>query len=304
MLCRFVSFLPLVLLSSLSGRADKPEPWNQFRGPNGSGIRSDARIHLPDKNNLLWQAPLPLRPFLTRPFGGQDFPHRHRGRPVGYVGVGTKIRQTALEETSSRNGNRKISRIEQPGHPHPRLSTRTGSSFILVPSGFFVTIDEGKRFGKSPSPPPRAFMNLFLPHLTWGSAHSGGRRRRQLAQQPGQPVSHPSKERRGNRMETPRPFHRSGWSTPTIWEHDRGKELVVLGNGSLRGYTLPEGEEKWQVDGFSRETIARPMVGNGLVFASGSKLGGQADLKTDHYPFGKRSSVSTPMETIAWNARK
>ena len=75
--------------------------------------------------------------------------------------------------------------------------------------------------------------------------------------------------------ETPRPFHRSGWSTPTIWEHDRGKELVVLGNGSLRGYTLPEGEEKWQVDGFSRETIARPMVGNGLVFASGSKLGGR-----------------------------
>ena len=60
MLCRFVSFLPLVLLTTLSGRADKPEPWNQFRGPNGSGIRSDARIHLPDKNNLLWQAPLPF----------------------------------------------------------------------------------------------------------------------------------------------------------------------------------------------------------------------------------------------------
>jgi len=38
--------------------------------------------------------------------------------------------------------------------------------------------------------------------------------------------------------ETLRPFHRSGWSTPTMWTHGDGRELVVLGNGRLRGYDV------------------------------------------------------------------
>ena len=85
--------------------------------------------------------------------------------------------------------------------------------------------------------------------------------------------------------ETPRPFQRSGWSTPIIWAHGKKKELVVLGNGRLCGYELPSGEEKWHVTGFSRETIARPVIGNGLVFASASKRGGGADLNPDPQPF-------------------
>jgi outer membrane protein assembly factor BamB len=85
--------------------------------------------------------------------------------------------------------------------------------------------------------------------------------------------------------ETPRPFHRSAWSTPTIWRHQGGEELVVLGNGRLRGYDVSTGEEKWFVDGFSPETIARPIVGDGLVYASASMLGGVADEQPDPEPF-------------------
>ena len=39
--------------------------------------------------------------------------------------------------------------------------------------------------------------------------------------------------------ETPRPLHRSGWSTPMIWTRNGKQELVVLGNGRLCGYELP-----------------------------------------------------------------
>ncbi len=82
-----------------------------------------------------------------------------------------------------------------------------------------------------------------------------------------------------------RPFHRSGWSTPTIWTHAGERDLVVLGNGRLRGYDLATGEEKWSISGFSRETIARPIVGDQHVFASASMLGGVADEHPDPEPF-------------------
>lgn len=87
--------------------------------------------------------------------------------------------------------------------------------------------------------------------------------------------------------ETARPLHRSGWSTPTIWAHDGGTEVVVLGNGSLRGYDARSGIERWSVSGFSRETIARPIIAAGLLLASASMLGGIADEQPDPEPFWK-----------------
>ncbi len=88
--------------------------------------------------------------------------------------------------------------------------------------------------------------------------------------------------------ESPRPLHRSSWSTPTIWTHDdQHQELVVLGSSRVCGYDLKTGEEKWSVGGFSRETIARPIVVPGLVLASASMLGGVADEQPDPEPFWK-----------------
>jgi len=85
--------------------------------------------------------------------------------------------------------------------------------------------------------------------------------------------------------ETLRPFHRSGWSTPTIWTHEGGQELVVLGNGRLRGYDAATGIEKWFVNGFSRETISRPIAGKNRIYASASMIGGVADAHPDPEPF-------------------
>ena len=87
--------------------------------------------------------------------------------------------------------------------------------------------------------------------------------------------------------ETARPFHRSGWSTPVLWKQADRTELVVLGNGALRGYALPSGREQWQVTGFSRETISAPIIGNGKVIASASRRGGGGNERIDPDPFWK-----------------
>ena len=85
--------------------------------------------------------------------------------------------------------------------------------------------------------------------------------------------------------ETPRPLLRSGWSTPTLWSHDGLEELIVLGSGRLTSYEPSTGLEKWFAPGFSRETIAQPVCGQGLLFAAAAQLGGVADAQPDPEPF-------------------
>ena len=85
--------------------------------------------------------------------------------------------------------------------------------------------------------------------------------------------------------ETARPMHRSGWSTPTLWQKDDGAELVVLGQGRVASYAADTGEERWFANGFSRETIAVPVIGNGKVYASAAMLGGVPDEHPDPQPF-------------------
>jgi outer membrane protein assembly factor BamB len=85
--------------------------------------------------------------------------------------------------------------------------------------------------------------------------------------------------------EAARPYHRGAWSTPMIWNHDNGTDLVILGNGRVYGYDPAKGSEKWYVSGFAREPIALPVAGDGKLFVSVSMQGGRGDSQLDPEPF-------------------
>jgi outer membrane protein assembly factor BamB len=85
--------------------------------------------------------------------------------------------------------------------------------------------------------------------------------------------------------EAARPYQRGAWSTPVIWNHGRGTDLVVLGNGRVYGYDPASGSERWFVSGFAREPIALPVVGGGKLFVSVSMQGGRGDSQLDPEPF-------------------
>jgi len=287
--CRLVFLVSLLLLANFSVRADKSDPWNQFRGPNGSGIRPDARIKIPSKENLVWKASLPFG--LSSPVLSDDkifLTGIEKGRLVT-LALNRKSGKILWKKKAPETQIEKFHESSSPATPTPFVDK--DRLFVYFGSFGLLCYDhDGKEIWKKPIPTPKSLYGTSSSPISHGDLlilvvdddanlpNSRVSQSRILA----------LRKKDGSTVwERPRPFHRSGWSTPTIWEHDQGKELVVLGNGSLRSYSLPEGEEIWQVDGFSRETIARPMVGNGLVFASGSKLGGSADLKTDPQPFWK-----------------
>ena len=81
--------------------------------------------------------------------------------------------------------------------------------------------------------------------------------------------------------EQPRSLFKAGWSTPIIWRHSEVEELIVLGSKRLTSYDPSTGEERWWAGGFPQETVGIPVIGNGLLFASGAALGGRGDEKLD-----------------------
>jgi outer membrane protein assembly factor BamB len=94
--------------------------------------------------------------------------------------------------------------------------------------------------------------------------------------------------------ETSRPYNRSGWSSPIIWNQEDGAQIVALGNGRAYGYDIVTGNEVWYVNGFSRETISTPILGGGRLYLSASRQGGWGDSEVDPEPFWK---AMTPFDT-------
>lgn len=65
---------------------------------------------------------------------------------------------------------------------------------------------------------------------------------------------------------------KSNWSTPYIWEHAQGTEIVVPATGRVVSYGL-DGREKWSLSRMSSITIATPYQHNDLLIISSGYVG-------------------------------
>ena len=65
---------------------------------------------------------------------------------------------------------------------------------------------------------------------------------------------------------------KSNWSTPYVWEHSEGTEIIVPATGRVVSYDL-DGKEKWSLSGMSSITIATPYEHAGLLIISSGYVG-------------------------------
>lgn len=282
----------LALWSLCAPLAAEPhdEHWNQFRGPNGSGVMTQGAppLQLTDSHEA-WKTPIPY---------GQSSP----------VLFGDRIFLTALEKDTQRLvslafdkvSGRQLWRVPAPEVPlekvHQANSPAACTPYVdaerlYVYFGSFGLLcydHEGKEMWKKRLPTPKSLYGMSTSPISFRNTiilvldNDANLPDSKLSQSK---VVAFDKATGEVSWETPRPFNRSGWSTPTILDYDGGSELVVLGHGRVYGYDAATGEEKWFVNGFSRETISIPVTGNGLVYVSASMLGGVSDVQPDREPF-------------------
>lgn len=66
---------------------------------------------------------------------------------------------------------------------------------------------------------------------------------------------------------TKRTVFNPNWSTPVMWQTDKGNQLIVLGGGALKAYAPNTGSELWAVPDFGAP-IPVPVIGDNFLFAS------------------------------------
>jgi outer membrane protein assembly factor BamB len=262
--------------------------WNQFRGPNGSGVAEACQPPVKiDTDHVAWSTPVP---------SGHCSPVLSANRIFLTAIQDDRLVTLAFDKASGRL----VWRREAPQVPiekvHETSSPAASTPYVdderlVVYFGSFGLLcydHDGRELWKKAIPTPKSLYGMSTSPI----GHEGTVIL-VLDNEANLPNSRLSQskviavDKRTGELawETPRPLNRSGWSTPMIWDHGGGKDLVVLGGGRLYGYDPSTGEEKWFVGGFSRETIAVPVSGGGQLYASAAMLGGSGDSQPDPTPF-------------------
>ena len=274
--------------SALPADTAPTSSWNQFRGPNGSGVATDCRPPVAiDPQAATWSVDAPI---------GHSSPVLAEQRVIVTGLEGNRLVTFAFNKQTGELAWRRDAPEQSLDRVHEANNVASSTPavdanriYVYFGSYGLLCYDhDGQLQWEKQIPTPKTLYGVSTSPILHGDLLI-----LVLDNDANLPDSRVSQSKiialnksSGELVwETARPFHRSGWSTPTIWSHDGGEELVVLGSGSLRGYDVTNGVEKWFVNGFSRETISRPIVGDGLVYASASMLGGVADERPDPEPF-------------------
>ena len=276
------------LLACTVAWADPATPWTEFRGTGGTGVAADSRAPA-ELGTPAWKTPVPA---------GLSAPVMAGGR-VFLTGVEDGRLVTCAIDSAS---GRLLWKRQAPAVPlekvhasgSPAASTPCADAArVWVHFGSFGLIcydHDGAEQWQKPIPTPKSLYGTASSPIVWKDTII-----LVLDDDADLPESRLSRSKvmavrqsdGATAWETARPLVRSGWATPAIWRHAGGAELVVLGSGRLTAYDPDNGAEKWFTTGFSRETIAQPVSGGGLLFASAAMLGGVADDQPDPEPFWK-----------------
>ena len=280
--------LLLALVTSPVSAGAGATNWSQFRGPNGSGVAAASKPPVkivaeqvawgtllpPGKSSpVLWEAKL----FLTGREGGR-LATLALDATSGRVLWKTPAPQVRLE---------RVHRANSVAASTPCVD-ENGIYVYFGSYGLLCYDHEGRELWRKAIPTPRTMygvatspvlhehMLILVLDDDTNLPNSKLSRSRVIAldKATGKPV-----------WETPRPYSRGVWTTPMIWRHERGTDLVVLGNGRVYGYEPATGAEKWYVSGFAREPIAVPVAGDEQLYVSVSMQGGRGDVQLDPEPF-------------------
>jgi outer membrane protein assembly factor BamB len=282
-------FLGLGFLRAVPGLVSAESTnWSQFRGPNASGVANEFRPPIKIiMDQAAWKTPLPP---------GKSSPILWHSK-IFLTGVEAGRLATLALDTKSGEVLWKKLAPEVPLESVHSANSVAASTPCVDEQGVYVYFGsygllcygpDGRELWQKAIPTPKSMYGVSTSPILYEQ-----RLILVLDDDANLPDSKLSRSKvvaldkaTGEKVwETPRPYNRGAWTTPMIWKHERGTDLVVLGDGRVYGYDPATGAERWYVSGFAREPIAVPVAGNGLLFVSVSMQGGRGDAELDPGPF-------------------
>jgi outer membrane protein assembly factor BamB len=239
--------------------------WPAFRGPNSSGVATDAKppIQIGPTNSVLWKIEVPWSPsspcvsgtqlFLTT-FADNELQTRSYHRGDGKIAWSRGVKPEKLETF---HGSESSPAASSPATDGQRVVSYFGSFGV-------VCYDlNGKELWRHALPLALSLggYGTATSPLIAGNLVLVSRDRDQqssllaLDLQTGEKV-----------WETPRPDAYGSFGTPIFWQNNDVEEVVLPGSLRLKGYAIKTGKEDWVIDGTTAFACTTPVVGDGLLF--------------------------------------
>lgn len=262
------SMILMFIALNISQLSAQPN-WNQFRGPNGSGIATNTRtlpVEFDQETNLIWKTELN---------SGQSSPCIW-GDNIFLTAIdGKKLETICLDKNSGEIKWKKSVEPEKLERTHP-----VGNSAIPTPTtdgkGVFVYFGSWglicydfngnvKWERKIPIQPnmygtavsPILYKNFLIFSRDQGYPNY---------QSENSYIEAINKENGETIWKTEREGFDANWSTPMFYNNNGTDELLIYGIWWLKAYNLTDGTELWAIPGMTDEPCTIPVEGEGLIY--------------------------------------
>jgi len=242
--------------------------WNQFRGPNASGVNPQAHppIHFGPGTNQV---------FKTALAPGASSPSVWGDRVLLTTFEETRLKTVCLDARDGKNlwshtaPGEKLEQF-QSSESNPATATPATDGERMISyfgsRGVFCYDMEGKllwHHAMEPLAHIGAFGSGASPIIAGGLVlvnrdAASGSKLVALKLTTGKIA-----------WEAQRPELPSSYATPVIWDRGTEKEIVLAGSLQLRGYDLATGEQRWRVAGTPPVACTTPILGNGMLLYAG-----------------------------------
>ncbi|MFQ5490303.1 MAG: PQQ-binding-like beta-propeller repeat protein [Phycisphaerae bacterium] len=274
-------------------RLDADEQWAQWRGPLGTGVapRGDPPVEWSEDKNVRWKVAIPGkghstpiiwgdRIFITtaEPFGeavaprGDQAPGAHNNVPP------LRQQKFMVLAISRRNGATLWQKTVRTGRPHEGThETGSWASNSPVTDGRHLFVSFGSqglycldfegalvwetdlgdmqtRHGHGEGSSPALYGDTLI--VNWDD--QGESFVTALDARNGKPRWKVARD------------EITSWSTPLVVEHEGKPQVIISATNRVRAYDLDNGSVIWECAGLSRNVVASPVAGDGLVFVANS----------------------------------
>jgi outer membrane protein assembly factor BamB len=238
----------LILLLSLSALADNE--WTQFRGPNGTGISTATNLPIefgPEKN-VVWKTPLPSghsSPVLTR---NHIFVTAFDGNKLWVICLDRKSGKIAWQREVPRAHAGRLQNVNGPASPSPVTDGENVYAFFQD-FGFISFTAVGKERWRLPLGPFDMFYGFGASPIL-----ADGKVILPVDQDVASYLIAVDKNTGKVRWKVDRPEVISGYSTPTLYEPQKGpKQIIIPESFQLSSYSAEDGKRIWWVRGLACE---------------------------------------------------
>ncbi|MBM3767083.1 MAG: hypothetical protein FJW32_16970, partial [Acidobacteria bacterium] len=236
------------------------EEWPRFRGVNGTGVASSAKLpaEFGPSKNVAWKAAIPFGQSSPIVSGGRVFVTASEGESLITLAFDASNGKQIWRRDLKRAHKNAIYKANDPASPTPASDGK--SVYVFFPHfGLIAYTHAGKEKWRAPLGP---FENFY--GMSAGPIVSGGVVILLADQTSGSYLLALDKETGKRKWKTERREHRESWGIPIVHED----QLITVGTSRVESYHLSTGEPRWWMALPSFGSMGSPVVSGDSVIVT------------------------------------